>query len=351
MWHTWSWQWLTIRFGETEKARSVLAVGTEFAIGWLPKENELLNDEYWNDWIISHVLMDEASSLILGNPHSRSGESSAVAFLSKHDFASAERAARDALELHRWTLGADHVETGWDLMYLGWALAAQSKNEAEPHLWNSIAIFTKEYGDVHYSNALVFPKLRDLLIRNNDLPGMVRLWKEYPVAARLARRFNAGGIVGPFPAAAARGKRAIFSGWIRTEDIEDYAGLWFGASAADGTDLGTAGHERFNGIKGTLDWTKYSVEFDVPEETAGIVFGAYMLGKGTVWFDSFAVQLDGEVYQSEQFDFDFESHQIKGLAALHSKSYRTQLDLQVAKTGKQSVRIECLEPVWPPPSP
>lgn len=38
-------------------------------------------------------------------------------------------------------------------------------------------------------------------------------------------------------------------------------------------------------IKGTIDWKRYDVVLDVPQEATGIFFGVLLSGPGTVWLN------------------------------------------------------------------
>ena len=54
--------------GDTEKARSVLKSGLECANAKkIPPETELYPVRLWNDWIIAHALIEEATTLIDNN--------------------------------------------------------------------------------------------------------------------------------------------------------------------------------------------------------------------------------------------------------------------------------------------
>jgi hypothetical protein len=48
------------------------------------------------------------------------------------------------------------------------------------------------------------------------------------------------------------------------------------------------------GIKGTQDWTEYSVTLPLPEEAKTIFIGALLSGKGKLWIDNFQVLIDNE---------------------------------------------------------
>jgi erythromycin esterase-like protein len=149
-----------------------------------------------------------------------------------------------------------------------------------------------------------------------------------------------GVATGSFPVDAARGKKIVFAGWIKTEKLEGYAGLWW---RADGPDQKTLAFDNMQSkqINGTRDWEHFAIELDVPAETININFGLLMPGTGRAWFDGLTVTLDGQPYDKpDVFDFDFESDQVKGLGVPPFRTYRAELDAKTVKVGKQSLRLE-----------
>jgi len=49
--------------------------------------------------------------------------------------------------------------------------------------------------------------------------------------------------------------------------------------------------------KGTTEWTQYSIELPLTEDTNSVSFGCKMTGTGTAWYDNFEVYLDEDVYR------------------------------------------------------
>ncbi len=141
---------------------------------------------------------------------------------------------------------------------------------------------------------------------------------------------------GVFPVELARGKRLRFSGDIKTELAQGFAGLWCRVDGPDRTMLAFDNMED-RGPRGTRDWERYALEVFVPEEAVGIYFGMIMPGRGLAWFDTLAVELDGEPYEDpELFDFGFEGRTIEGFSAFVS-SYRIALDATCSSSGSQSL--------------
>ncbi|MBI3864292.1 MAG: erythromycin esterase family protein [Planctomycetia bacterium] len=162
------------------------------------------------------------------------------------------------------------------------------------------------------------------------------------VATQVAQN-EFGVATGSFPVEAARGKKVTYRGWIKTENVEGFAGLWW---RIDGPNQKSLGFDNMAArqIKGTRDWQQYSIELNVPAEAENINFGVILPGKGTAWFDALEVLIDGKPFaKPEAFDFDFESDAVRGLAVMPLRTYRTELDAKVAKSGKQSLRLQSID--------
>jgi hypothetical protein len=77
-----------------------------------------------------------------------------------------------------------------------------------------------------------------------------------------------------------------------------------------------------------------------PLGCTNINFGALLVGNGTAWFDTLAVELDGTPYVNDAlFDFDFESPSPKGFFT-GGCGYSVQLDSTVTHTGNQGLRMQ-----------
>jgi len=76
-------------------------------------------------------------------------------------------------------------------------------------------------------------------------------------------------------------KRMRFSAYVKSEEIEAWAGLWMRIDGQHGS-LGFDNMQN-RPIKGTTDWQKYEVVLDVPPESVNIAFGILLEGKGQAW--------------------------------------------------------------------
>jgi len=89
------------------------------------------------------------------------------------------------------------------------------------------------------------------------------------------------------------GKMIELKAYIKMENINDAPiGLMLridGASESIAFD-----NMQHKGIKGTADWTQYSVKLPYPEKAKFIHIGAILQGSGKLWIDDFEVLIDGK---------------------------------------------------------
>ena len=80
-----------------------------------------------------------------------------------------------------------------------------------------------------------------------------------------------------------RGKRVRLSGFLKTTNVTGLARLWMRVDSAKGILGQDAMHDR--ALKGTNNWSKLEIVLEVPEDSAGIIFGLRLNGAGQVWMD------------------------------------------------------------------
>jgi len=104
-----------------------------------------------------------------------------------------------------------------------------------------------------------------------------------------ARGFDT--MVQSFDAAIYKGKRLRLSGWIKVQNVKKMAWMWMRIDSPEkGKNLGFDNmHNR--PIKGTLDWRKYEIVLDVPQNSTVIIFGFALEGEGQVWGDDFIFEV------------------------------------------------------------
>ena len=146
-----------------------------------------------------------------------------------------------------------------------------------------------------------------------------------------------------FPVSDAKGKRARFIGYIKTEKMTDgYAGLWW---RVDGERDGKRAVLAFDnmssrGVTGTSDWRRFEINLPVAADATNINFGVLVTGKGTAWFDGLTIDLDGAPYLNKSaFDLEFPGTTVRG-AYVGGEGYRVEVDAAQAMTrGGRSLRI------------
>jgi hypothetical protein len=101
-----------------------------------------------------------------------------------------------------------------------------------------------------------------------------------------------GTLMQTFKADAYRGKRVRMSGYVRSQNVADWAGLWLRIDGPGGEMLGFDNMQQ-RPIKGTVDWKKCEIVLDVPESAQAIAFGMLLTGVGQVWMDDLDFQVVG----------------------------------------------------------
>ena len=93
-----------------------------------------------------------------------------------------------------------------------------------------------------------------------------------------------GTLMQTFQASAYLGKRLRYSASIKSEDVENWAGLWM---RVDGVEKGkslTLDNMQNRPIKGTTEWQRYEIVLSVPPQgSTKIAFGILLEGNGQVW--------------------------------------------------------------------
>ena len=90
------------------------------------------------------------------------------------------------------------------------------------------------------------------------------------------------------------GKRVKMSGFVKTENVTTWAGLWLRVDQSGSNKPLSFDNMGDRPIKGTTDWTKYEIELDVPSNSSLIAFGALLAGTGQIWFDNITFEIVGE---------------------------------------------------------
>jgi len=142
-----------------------------------------------------------------------------------------------------------------------------------------------------------------------------------------------------FPPGQAAGRQIRFGGWIRTEDLQDgHAGFWWRVSDSTGV-VFVQDSMKSRGPTGTTPWTRYGIDVHVPERATRVRFGMLMAGRGTAWFDSLSVEIDGRMWSDSTVDFDFEDPSSSGAWWARAYGYEGRVDSTVNRFGRRSFML------------
>jgi hypothetical protein len=107
--------------------------------------------------------------------------------------------------------------------------------------------------------------------------------------ASLAKGKGFGTLMQSISAATYAGKRVRLSGWVKSQDIDDWAGLWMRVDKERETVAFDNMQDR--GIKGTEAWNTYDIVLDVPVDATSISFGILLTGVGEVWMNDLSLEV------------------------------------------------------------
>jgi C-terminal processing protease CtpA/Prc len=82
-------------------------------------------------------------------------------------------------------------------------------------------------------------------------------------------------------------------GFLRTQDVKNFAGLWM---REDGAFIKNLAFDNMQSqqVKGTSDWTEYMIRLPLRTEARELAIGALLSGTGTVWVDDLQLLIDGK---------------------------------------------------------
>ena len=89
-----------------------------------------------------------------------------------------------------------------------------------------------------------------------------------------------------------KGSRIELRGFVRTEDVSGFAGLWLREDGVEES-LEFDGMQRRQ-LKGTTEWTEYAVALPVNPDGRILYFGFLMAGTGKAWVDDLQLLVDGQ---------------------------------------------------------
>lgn len=87
------------------------------------------------------------------------------------------------------------------------------------------------------------------------------------------------------------GETLELRGWLRTEDVVGFAGLWVRQDGQSGS-LQFDNMQSRN-LNGSTEWTEYRISLPLDERARTVFLGALLVGEGTVWVDDLELLVDG----------------------------------------------------------
>ena len=90
------------------------------------------------------------------------------------------------------------------------------------------------------------------------------------------------------------GKKIKMTGYIKTENVSDWSGMWLRIDPKLGKNPLGFDNMQSRSLKGTMDWTKCEIVLDVPNSSATLNYGALISGTGKIWFDYVSIEIIGE---------------------------------------------------------
>ncbi len=88
------------------------------------------------------------------------------------------------------------------------------------------------------------------------------------------------------------GETIELRGWLKSEEVAGWFGMWFRQDGKSGM-VGFDNMQSRN-LRGTTEWTQYSIKLPLNQGAHTHVVGALMAGTGTLWADDFSLWIDGK---------------------------------------------------------
>ena len=105
------------------------------------------------------------------------------------------------------------------------------------------------------------------------------------IKSKSPKKNNFGNLMQTISADNYLGKRLKFSGFIKTDKVSGWSGLWMRIDGDNKEQLGFDNMQN-RAIKGTTDWKEYEIVLDIPTNSKAISFGILLGGEGKVWIDN-----------------------------------------------------------------
>lgn len=112
----------------------------------------------------------------------------------------------------------------------------------------------------------------------------------YSIKSVKSKVYGFGNIMKTITSDAYLGKTVKMTGYVKSQNVKDWAGLWMRVDYYD-ADVLAFDNMRNRGIKRTTDWNKYEVVVFVPQEATSISYGFLLQGIGQIWFKDVKVEV------------------------------------------------------------
>ncbi|WP_080903066.1 S41 family peptidase [Parabacteroides sp. Marseille-P3160] len=133
------------------------------------------------------------------------------------------------------------------------------------------------------------------------------------------------------------GKKITLSGYIKSENVDGYAGLLMAVGADKEIHIPNK-----NGVVGTTDWNKYELTLDLVHPLIqNIIIGGFLEGKGKIWLDDLKVTIDGQNIEKIQ------SYKPKPFPAKGDKEFDKGSNIIFPTLSEQKIEdLELLGRIW-----
>lgn len=98
-----------------------------------------------------------------------------------------------------------------------------------------------------------------------------------------------GTIMQAFDADPYQGERIQLTAWVKSQDVDSWAGLWMRVD--EGQRSVSFDNMSSRPITGSQGWTQHSIVLDVTPEADTIALGALIHGPGELWVDDFTLEV------------------------------------------------------------
>jgi hypothetical protein len=90
------------------------------------------------------------------------------------------------------------------------------------------------------------------------------------------------------------GQTLVWRGYLRTEGVTGFAALWAREDGDAGSLAFASMEQRPQQLKGTTEWTEYSISLPIHRDARQLVFGVLVTGSGILWADDLELLVDGK---------------------------------------------------------